>query len=103
MTEKFYRIEGCFFLNLRMLSQNIFSLNSCPPIFVTQIFAPPIFMTSLRRCQGGNNFTETFIHFTYQCMRRPAIIVHCYVLCVLEAGICGLHIFVCKLKRNIMT
>ena len=28
-------------------------------------------------------------------------IVHCYVLCVLEAGILGLHIFVRKLKRNI--
>jgi len=46
MTKKghqtFLRIEGFLFkIFLRMLSENIFSLNFCPPIFVTQIVASP--------------------------------------------------------------
>jgi len=39
--QKFLRIEGFFQNFLRMLSENIFSLNFCSTIFVTQIFAPP--------------------------------------------------------------
>src|SRR6218665_2767561 len=33
-----------------MLSENIFSLNFCPPNICDPNFCPPIFMTSLRRC-----------------------------------------------------
>jgi len=40
--QKCLRIEGDFFqIFFTMLSENIFSLNFCPPIFVTQSFAPP--------------------------------------------------------------
>ena len=42
--QKFLRIEGDFVPNFfRMLFENIFSQNFCPPIFVTQIFAPNIY------------------------------------------------------------
>jgi len=52
--------------------------------------------------KGGKSFTETFIYILHISVCVGLLyIVHCYVLCVLEAGILGLHIFVCKLKRNI--
>ena len=43
-----------------MLSENIFSQNFCTPIFVTQIFGSPIFMTSLRRCISYNFLISSF-------------------------------------------
>src|SRR6218665_39486 len=62
----------CLKINLpKSFPPNICDLNFCPPIFVTQIFAPSIFMTSLRRCLApslggqkivrGPNFRMTFL------------------------------------------
>ena len=46
-----------------MLSENLFSLNFCPPIFVTQIFAPNIYDKSTPLDIWVYNYHMTFPDF----------------------------------------
>ena len=45
-------------ISFRMLSENIFSLNFCPPDICDSNVCPPIFMTSLRRWIVGPIFAS---------------------------------------------